>query len=104
MPEMIVFYTLRDTQCLGSLADVAWLDPEDGSITPCASSNGLHGCDVNPGLSQLAKYVGNSTYAISMVLVMFLTGLGLGFVAFVISAIRLPKRLARYVDEPPEES
>ena len=33
-----------------------------------------------------------------------LTGLGLGFVAFVISAIRLPKRLARYVDEPPEES
>ncbi len=64
MPEMIVLYTLRDTQCLGSLTDVAWLDPEDGSITPCASRNGLHGCDVNSGLSQPAKYVGDSTYAI----------------------------------------
>lgn len=61
---MSALYGLRDTQCLGSLADVAWLDPEDGSITPCASGDGLHGCDVNLGLSQLAKYVGDSTYAV----------------------------------------
>jgi len=64
MPEMIDLYALRDTQCLGSFADIAWLNPEDSSITPCASGDGLHGCDVNLGLSQLTKYIGDSTYAV----------------------------------------
>ena len=64
MSEMIHLYALRDTQCLGSLANIPWLDPEDGSITPCAGSNGLHGCDINPSLFQLAKYVGDSTYTV----------------------------------------
>jgi len=64
VPEVIALYASGDTQRLGSLAYVARLDPEDGSIAPAAASDSLHSRDVDSSPSQLAKYVGDSTYAV----------------------------------------
>jgi hypothetical protein len=54
-------YTLSGAQYFGSLGDIAWLDPKDGSVTPFSSGGGVHGHNVQPGLPQLIHYVGNST-------------------------------------------
>jgi len=59
-----VIYTLSSAQYFGSLGDIAWLNPKDGSVTPSSSGDGIHGYDVQPGLPQLAHYICNNTYPV----------------------------------------
>jgi hypothetical protein len=57
-------YTLSGAQYFGSLGNIAWLNPKDGSVTPFSGGDGIHGYDVQPGLPQLAYYICNGTYSV----------------------------------------
>jgi len=59
-----MMYTLNGAQYFGSLGNIAWLNPKDGSVTPFSGSDGIHGYDVQPGLPELAHYICDGTYSV----------------------------------------